>query len=93
MALVKDLEYQMRVILSGTAECLPEGDLKAKVERAVGEDRPLRVKLGVDPTRPDLHLGHAVPLRKLRQFQDLGHTSILLIGDFTALVEIRRRGT
>lgn len=86
MALVKDLEYQMRVILSGTAECLPEGDLKAKVERAVGEDRPLRVKLGVDPTRPDLHLGHAVPLRKLRQFQDLGHTSILLIGDFTALV-------
>lgn len=86
MALVKDLDYQMEVILSGTAECLPEGDLKAKVEKAIGEDRPLKVKLGVDPTRPDLHLGHAVPLRKLRQFQDLGHTSILLIGDFTALV-------
>jgi tyrosyl-tRNA synthetase len=86
MALDKDLAHQMRVILSGTAECLPEGDLQAKVEKAIKEDRPLKVKLGVDPTRPDLHLGHAVPLRKLRQFQDLGHTSILLIGDFTALV-------
>ena len=81
-----DLEYQMKVILSGTAECLPEGELATKVERALSEGRPLRVKLGVDPTRPDLHLGHAVPLRKLRQFQDLGHTAILLIGDFTALV-------
>ncbi len=86
MALDKDLEHQMRVILSGTAECLPEGDMQVKVERAIAEDRPLKVKLGVDPTRPDLHLGHAVPLSKLRQFQDLGHTSILLIGDFTALV-------
>ncbi len=86
MAVVKDLDYQMQVILSGTAECLPEGDLREKVEKSLEEDRPLRIKLGVDPTRPDLHLGHAVPLRKLRQFQDLGHTSILLIGDFTALV-------
>jgi tyrosyl-tRNA synthetase len=86
MALVKDLQYQMKVILSGTAQCLPEGDLEAKVKKAIAEDRPLRIKLGVDPTRPDLHLGHAVPLRKLRQFQDLGHTAILLIGDFTALV-------
>ncbi len=86
MGPVKDLDYQMEVILSGTAECLPEGDLRAKLERSIDEERPLRVKLGVDPTRPDLHLGHAVPLRKLRHFQDLGHTSILLIGDFTALV-------
>jgi tyrosyl-tRNA synthetase len=86
MALVKDLGYQMEVILSGTAECLPEGDLRVKLEKSIAEDRPLRIKLGVDPTRPDLHLGHAVPLRKLRQFQDLGHTAILLIGDFTALV-------
>ncbi|MEW6552946.1 MAG: tyrosine--tRNA ligase [Actinomycetota bacterium] len=86
MALVKDPEHHMKVILSGTAQCLPEGDLASKVKRAIAEDRPLRVKLGVDPTRPDLHLGHAVPLRKLRQFQDLGHTAILLIGDFTALV-------
>jgi|YelNatPaOPRAMG01_1025707.scaffolds.fasta_scaffold02531_15 tyrosyl-tRNA synthetase len=86
MALVKDLDYQMEVILSGAVDCLPEGDLRAKVERSIAEDRPLRVKFGVDPTRPDLHLGHAVPLRKLRQFQDLGHTAILLIGDFTARV-------
>jgi tyrosyl-tRNA synthetase len=86
MALDKNIDHQMRVILSGTAECLPEGDLREKVEKSVKEDRPLRIKLGVDPTRPDLHLGHAVPLRKLRQFQDLGHTAILLIGDFTALV-------
>jgi len=86
MSLVRDLEQHMKVILSGTAQCLPEGDLEAKVEKAIEEDRPLKIKLGVDPTRPDLHLGHAVPLRKLRQFQELGHTSILLIGDFTALV-------
>ncbi|MDI6874185.1 tyrosine--tRNA ligase [Candidatus Solincola sp.] len=86
MALVRNLDYQMQVILSGAVDCLPEGDLQAKVERSIAEDRPLRVKFGVDPTRPDLHLGHAVPLRKLRQFQDLGHTAILLIGDFTARV-------
>lgn len=86
MALIKDVAYQMEVILSGAVDCLPEGDLRAKVERSVAEGRPLRVKFGVDPTRPDLHLGHAVPLRKLRQFQDLGHTAILLIGDFTARV-------
>ncbi len=86
MALKKDVDHQMRVILSGTAECLPEGDMKSKVEKSIGENRPLKIKFGVDPTRPDLHLGHAVPLRKLRQFQDLGHTAILLIGDFTGLV-------
>lgn len=86
MALDKDLEHQMKVILSGVEECLPEGDLRSKVEQSIKEDKPLKIKLGVDPTRPDLHLGHAVPLRKLRQFQDLGHTAILLIGDFTALV-------
>jgi tyrosyl-tRNA synthetase len=86
LALNKDIDYQMEVILSGAVECLPEGDLRDKVERSVAEGRPLKIKFGVDPTRPDLHLGHAVPLRKLRHFQDLGHTAILLIGDFTALV-------
>lgn len=86
MALIADLDYQMEVILSGAVECLPEGELRQKVERSIRENRPLRVKFGVDPTRPDLHLGHAVPLRKLRQFQDLGHTAILLIGDFTARI-------
>lgn len=86
MSLTGIVDYQMEVILSGVVDSLPEGDLRAKVERAIAEGRPLRVKFGVDPTRPDLHLGHAVPLRKLRQFQDLGHTAILLIGDFTARV-------
>ncbi|MCE5202963.1 MAG: tyrosine--tRNA ligase [Actinomycetia bacterium] len=73
---------QMHVIKSGIADLVPEADLRAKLERG----RPLRVKLGVDPTAPDLHLGHAVPLRKLRQFQDLGHMVVLIIGDFTALI-------
>jgi len=73
---------QLHVIKSGIADVVPEADLIKKLERG----RPLRAKLGVDPTAPDLHLGHAVPLRKLRQFQDLGHTVVLIIGDFTALI-------
>ncbi len=73
---------QMHVIKSGIADLVPEADLVKKLEKG----HPLRVKLGVDPTAPDLHLGHAVPLRKLRQFQDLGHTVVLIIGDFTALI-------
>jgi tyrosyl-tRNA synthetase len=72
----------LHVISSGTADVVPLADLAKKLERG----RPLRAKLGVDPTAPDLHLGHAVPLRKLRQFQDLGHTVVLIIGDFTALI-------
>jgi tyrosyl-tRNA synthetase len=72
----------MRVIRSGIAGLVPEADM----EKKLAQGRPLRAKLGVDPTAPDLHLGHAVPLRKLRQFQDLGHTVVLIIGDFTALI-------
>lgn len=75
-------EDQFRIISSGAASVTPAESLKEKL--ATG--RALRVKLGVDPTAPDLHLGHAVPLRKLRQFQDLGHTVVLIIGDFTALI-------
>src|SRR5918912_4087086 len=67
---------------SGAEQIVPDDGLEAKL--ALG--RPLRIKFGVDPTRPDLHLGHAVPLRKLRQFQQLGHTAILVIGGFTAQV-------
>jgi tyrosyl-tRNA synthetase len=73
---------QLHVIKSGIADLVPEAALIKKLERG----KPLRVKLGVDPTAPDLHLGHAVPLRKLRQFQDLGHTVVLIIGDCTALI-------
>jgi tyrosyl-tRNA synthetase len=73
---------QLATIESGAADIVPRAALLDKLE----EDRPLRIKLGVDPTAPDLHLGHAVPLRKLRQFQDLGHTVVLIIGDFTGLI-------
>jgi tyrosyl-tRNA synthetase len=79
---VLPVSEQMHVIKSGIADLVPEAAMVKKLE----EGRPLRVKLGVDPTAPDLHLGHAVPLRKLRQFQDLGHVVVLIIGDFTALI-------
>lgn len=69
-------------LLLGTVDVLPAGEL----ERRLGEDRPLRVKLGIDPTAPDIHLGHVVVLEKLRQFQEAGHTAVLIIGDYTARV-------
>ena len=75
-------EQQIRTIQSGVDQLISEASMLEKLKL----DRPLRVKLGVDPTAPDLHLGHAVPLRKLRQFQDLGHTVVLIIGDYTALI-------
>ena len=72
---------QLAVLARGCATIISEDDLLAKLK----EGRPLRVKLGVDPTAPDIHLGHTVAMEKLRQFQELGHTAVLLIGDFTAL--------
>ena len=76
------VDEQMRIITSGAAKIVPEADLKKKLEKGV----PLNIKLGVDPTSPDLHLGHAVPLRKMRQFQDLGHHVTLIIGNGTATI-------
>jgi tyrosyl-tRNA synthetase len=76
------VDEQMKVIASGVAQIVPEAELKKKLER----NQPLNIKLGVDPTSPDLHLGHAVPLRKMRQFQDLGHQVTLIIGNGTALI-------
>src|ERR1700730_18544769 len=67
-------------------DSLPEGELAQKLASASAETRPLRVKLGIDPTAPDIHLGHAVVLGKLREFQDAGHTVVLIIGDYTARV-------
>lgn len=79
---MQTVEEQLRIIKSGVDGLIPEDELAKKLKRGV----PLRIKLGVDPTAPDLHLGHAVPLRKMRQFQDLGHEVVLIIGDATALI-------
>src|ERR1035437_4181364 len=67
-------------------DSLPDGALAARIEAARGEGRPLRVKLGIDPTAADIHLGHAVVLGKLREFQDAGHVVVLIVGDYTARV-------
>ena len=73
-------------LMIGAVDVLPEGALEAKLDLAEREGRPLRVKLGVDPTAPDIHLGHTVVLNKLRQFQDAGHVAVLIIGDYTARI-------
>ena len=76
----------MDLIRRGTVEIIPEDDLVRKIEQSIRTGLPLKVKLGCDPSRPDLHLGHSVVLRKLRQFQDLGHQAILIVGDFTGMI-------
>jgi len=76
----------MDLIRRGVSEIIPEEELVKKIERSAKEGKPLNIKLGCDPTRPDLHLGHSVVLRKLAQFQQLGHTAILIIGDFTGMI-------
>ncbi len=80
------IKEQMDLIRRGTAEIISEEELLRRLERAEKKGQPLIVKLGCDPSRPDLHIGHAVVLRKLRHFQDLGHQSVLVVGDFTALI-------
>jgi len=80
------VDAQLEYLRKGAAEIIPEAELRAKLEASRKSGKPLRAKLGVDPTAPDLHLGHTVVLRKLKHFQDLGHTAVFLIGDFTALV-------
>lgn len=79
-------EEQLEILRRGTTEIISEEELLEKLRKAQGENRPLRVKWGVDPTAPDIHLGHTVVIRKMKQFQDLGHEVILLIGDFTGRV-------
>ena len=82
----KPVDEQFSYLKKGTAEIIREEELRAKLEQSASTGKPLRVKLGVDPTAPDIHLGHTVVLRKLKHFQDLGHTAIFLIGDLTAMV-------
>jgi len=86
MAGFPPLNEQLDAIRRGAVEILPEADLVKKLERAITTGQPLVIKQGFDPTRPDLHLGHMVSIRKLRTFQELGHRVVFLIGDFTALV-------
>src|SRR5579859_7934442 len=82
----KPVEEQLAYLKKGAAEIIPEADLKAKLENSLKTGEPVRAYLGVDPTAPDIHLGHTVVLRKLKHFQDLGHTAIFLIGDFSAMI-------
>jgi tyrosyl-tRNA synthetase len=79
-------EAQFEVLATGTEEILPQGELLRRLEQSAAAGRPLRVKQGFDPTAPDIHLGHTVGLRKLRQFQDLGHQVVLIVGDYTGMV-------
>jgi len=80
------VDDQLTYLKKGAAEIIRESELRAKLEKSRATGKPLRVKLGMDPTAPDLHLGHTVVLRKLKHFQDLGHTAIFLIGDFTGMI-------
>lgn len=82
----KELERQLAVIRKGTVEILPEDEFVEKLKNSLATKTPLRIKQGFDPTAPDIHLGHTVGLRKLRQFQDLGHQVVLIIGDYTGMV-------
>ena len=81
-----EVERQMELIGRGVAEIVPEEELKAKVIHSVAAGKPLKVKLGLDPSAPDIHVGHTVVLHKLRQFQQLGHEVQLIIGDFTGRI-------
>ena len=86
MSNLAPVDEQLTYLKKGSAEIIRESDLRAKLEKSRATGKPLRVKLGMDPTAPDLHLGHTVVLRKLKHFQDLGHTAIFLIGDFTGMI-------
>lgn len=81
-----DVKEQMDLIKAGAVDVLPEDELAKKIEKSISNKKPLIIKLGCDPSKPDLHIGHAVVLHKMRQFQDLGHKAILIIGDFTAMI-------
>jgi len=80
------VKEQMDIIREGTVEIIPEDELIKKFEKSLKENKPLNIKLGCDPSRPDLHIGHSVVLNKLRQFQELGHNAILIVGDYTGMI-------
>ena len=80
------VDKQLELIKRGAEEIIPEEEIRVKLEKSIETNKPIIVKLGCDPSRPDLHIGHSVVLRKLRHFQDLGHQAVLVIGDFTAMI-------
>ncbi|HEX2787926.1 MAG TPA: tyrosine--tRNA ligase [Ignavibacteria bacterium] len=86
MSKFPSLNEQLDIIKSGAVDIIPEEELIAKIKKSIKENKPLNIKLGCDPSKPDLHIGHGVVLNKLRQFQELGHQAILIIGDFTAMI-------
>src|SRR5512132_4278398 len=83
---MQDVADQLKVLRRGVEAIVPEDEFVKMLERSARENAPLRVKYGIDPTGINVHLGHTVPLRKLKQFQDLGHTAVIIIGNYTALV-------
>lgn len=84
--LEQEVNQQMRIILKGVAQLIGEEDLRTKLALSIRTGIPLTVKLGLDPSAPDIHLGHTVVLRKLKQLQDLGHHIVIIIGDFTGRI-------
>ncbi|MDY0112611.1 MAG: tyrosine--tRNA ligase, partial [Candidatus Syntrophosphaera sp.] len=81
-----NLEQELKIIRKAVDEIIPQEDLVNKLIHSKETGKPLRIKFGIDPTGPDVHLGHLVPIRKMRDFQDLGHTGVIIIGDFTAQI-------
>ena len=86
MAITMNIDEQIKIIKRDAVDIISEEELRKKLEQSIKTRRPLKIKAGFDPTAPDLHLGHTVLLRKLRQFQDLGHEVYFLIGDFTGQI-------
>ena len=83
---MKSVEEQLKIIKKGTLDIINEEELIKKLEKSINNNNPLKIKLGLDPSAPDIHLGHTVILRKLKQLQDLGHEIIIIIGDFTGKI-------
>ena len=81
-----DIENTLKIMLKGTAAHTEKEEIIEKLKSVEKENRPLRIKLGLDPSAPDIHIGHAVVLRKIKQLQDLGHEAIIIIGDFTGMI-------
>ena len=81
-----NIEEQIKIIKKGADEIINLNELEEKLAKSYKENRPLTIKLGLDPSAPDIHLGHAVVLRKIKQLQDLGHKAVIIIGDFTGMI-------